>query len=193
MAIAEINPRRARTATGVALGVSFVATVFLANWAISTFGAVPVGFGLVAPAGVYFAGLAFTLRDLLQEVAGARSVIVGVVLGATLSGVISPAFAIASATAFLFSELADFAVYTPLRRRRWLTAVIASNIVGLVVDSILFLWLAFGSLTYLSGQVVGKAWMTGLAIVVLALARRFWASSDGRLARLLAPSTAEPA
>ncbi len=193
MAIAELNRTRAHTATGVALGLGYVATVFLANWAIGTFGTVPVGFGLMAPAGVYFAGLAFTLRDLLQEVAGTRAVIVGIVLGAAFSAVISPAFAIASATAFLFSELADFAVYTPLRRRRWLTAVIASNLVGLVVDSILFLWLAFGSLTYLTGQVVGKAWMTALAVVALALARRVWASSDGRLVRLLAPSTADPA
>lgn len=187
MAIAELNRTRARTATGIALGVGYVATIFLANWAISTFGTVPVGFGLMAPAGVYFAGLAFTLRDLLQEVAGKRAVIVSILMGAALSALVSPAFAIASASAFLFSELADFAVYTPLRRRRWLTAVIASNIVGLVVDSVLFLWLAFGSLTYLTGQVVGKAWMTALAIALLAVARQTWAS-DRRLAGFLARS-----
>ena len=45
----------------------YIATIFAANWAIATFGVVPVGFGLMAPAGVYFAGLAFTLRDLTQE------------------------------------------------------------------------------------------------------------------------------
>ena len=193
MATAEASRTRIRSLTSIGLGVAFVATIFLANWAISTFGTVPVGFGLAAPAGVYFAGLAFTLRDLLHESAGPRAVFIAILIGAALSAIVSPAFAIASATAFLFSELADFAVYTPLRRRRWLTAVIASNLVGLVVDSILFLWLAFGSLTYLTGQVVGKAWMTALAVVVLALARRVWASSDGRLARLLAPSTADPA
>ncbi|MBU4213584.1 MAG: VUT family protein [Actinobacteria bacterium] len=93
----------------------------------------------------------------------------------------SPNFAVASATAFLFSEFADIAVYTPLRRRRWLTAVVASNTVGLVVDSLLFLWLAFGSLTYLSGQVVGKAWMTALAVALMAVARRIWKPSEQRL------------
>jgi uncharacterized PurR-regulated membrane protein YhhQ (DUF165 family) len=46
---------------------------------------------------------------------------------------------VASAVAFLFSELADFVVYQPLRERRWLLAVFASNVVGLVIDSILFL------------------------------------------------------
>jgi hypothetical protein len=35
-----------------------------------------------------------------------------------------------------------------------------------------FLWLAFGSLEFLVGQVVGKAWMVGLALPVIALLRR---------------------
>ena len=52
--------------------VLYVATIFAANWAIAAFGVVPVGFGLMAPAGVYFAGLAFTFRDLTQEKLGRR-------------------------------------------------------------------------------------------------------------------------
>ena len=66
----------------------------------------------------------------------------------------------------LFSELADFAVYTPLQVG-WLRAVVASNIVGAVVDSALFLWLAFGTLDFITGQVVGKLYMTAAAIVVI--------------------------
>lgn len=147
--------------------VAYIATIFAANWAIQTFGVVPVGFGLMAPAGVYFVGLAFTFRDLAHEEVGRRWIVVAIVVGAGLSALVSPQFALASGTAFLLSELADFAVYTPLRERGWLRAVAASNAVGLVVDSALFLWLAFGSLAFLPGQIVGKAWMTGLAIVVL--------------------------
>jgi hypothetical protein len=45
-----------------------------------------------------------------------------------------------------------------------ITAVVASSVVGLIVDSIVFLYLAFGSLDYLLGQVVGKSWMVVLAI-----------------------------
>lgn len=150
----------------------FIVTVFAANWAIATFGLVPVGFGLVAPAGVYFAGLAFTLRDLTQDRLGRRAVVVAIIVGAWLSAAVSPKFALASGVAFLVSELADFAIYTPLRLRGWLRAVAASNLVGSVVDSALFLWLAFGSIGYLPGQVVGKLWMTALAVVVLASARR---------------------
>lgn len=151
----------------------YIATIVAANWAIQTFGFVPVGFGLVAPAGVYFVGLAFTFRDLGQEAVGRRPILLAIVIGAALSAIVSPAFALASGTAFLFSELADFAVYTPLRRRGWLLAVAASNAVGLVVDSALFLILAFGSLEFLAGQIVGKAWMTALAVAVLATWRRW--------------------
>lgn len=146
---------------------AYIVTIFAANWAIQTFGVVPVGFGLMAPAGVYFVGLAFTFRDLAQESVGRRWIVGAILIGAGLSAIVSPAFALASGVAFLASELADFAIYTPLRERGWLRAVALSNAVGLVVDSALFLWLAFGSLEFLPGQIVGKAWMTLLAIVVL--------------------------
>jgi uncharacterized PurR-regulated membrane protein YhhQ (DUF165 family) len=147
--------------------VAYIATIFLANWAITTFGLVPVGFGLLAPAGVYFAGLAFTFRDLTQDALGRRWTYFAIVVGAALSGLISGPLALASGTAFLVSETADLLVYTPLRERRWLTAVTASNVAGLIVDSALFLWLAFGSLEFLYGQIVGKMWVTGLAVIVL--------------------------
>jgi queuosine precursor transporter len=152
--------------------VAYVLTIVAANWAIATFGLVPVGFGLVAPAGVYVAGLAFTLRDLCQESLGRWATVAAIVLGAGVSALASPQLALASGTAFLISELLDLAVYTPLRRRRWLLAVGLSNAVGLVADSILFLLLAFGSLDFLAGQIVGKTWMTLLAVALLHLGRR---------------------
>lgn len=150
----------------------YVATIFGANWAIQTFGLVPVGFGLLAPAGVYFAGLAFTLRDLTQDTLGRRATLLAIVVGAGLSAFVSPQFALASGGTFLLSELLDFAVYTPLRERRWLLAVGASNVVGLTVDSALFLGLAFGSLDFLAGQLVGKGLMTAIAVLALWLWRR---------------------
>ena len=147
--------------------IAYVATIFAANWAITTFGLVPVGFGLMAPAGVYFAGLAFTFRDLTQDALGRRWTYFAIVVGAALSGLISGPLALASGVAFLVSESLDLLVYTPLRARRWLVAVAASNVVGLAVDSALFLWLAFGSLDFLLGQIVGKAWVTAIAVAVL--------------------------
>lgn len=159
---------------GLVVAALYVATVYAANWAISHIGFVPVGFGLLAPAGVYFAGLAFTLRDLTHEALGRRAVLVAIFVGACLSALIDPFLGIASGTAFLVSELADFAVYTPLRERTWLGAVALSNTVGLTLDSALFLLLAFGSLQFLPGQIVGKLWMTALAVVVLWGGRYAW-------------------
>jgi uncharacterized PurR-regulated membrane protein YhhQ (DUF165 family) len=162
-----------RVALGAITTVLYVGTVVMANWAVERFGVVPVGFGLMAPAAVYFVGLAFTLRDLVHEWLGRRVVVAAIMLGGAVSALVSPRLALASAVAFLASELADFAIYTPLRERHWLRAVVASNAVGIVVDSALFLWLAFGSFQFLSGQVVGKAWMTVAAVVVLSLVRRY--------------------
>jgi uncharacterized PurR-regulated membrane protein YhhQ (DUF165 family) len=155
--------------------VGYIATIFLANLSLQYLGwcqaggpcVLPVGPGLWAPSGVIWAGLAFTLRDLVQEELGRWWTVAAIVIGAALSAFVSPQFAIASGVAFLCSELADFAVYTPLRRRNWLAAVALSNTVGLVADSILFLMLAFGSLDFLAGQIVGKLWMTVLAVALL--------------------------
>lgn len=145
---------------GLACAALYILTIYLANWAITEWGIVSVGFGLVAPAGVYFAGLAFTLRDAVHEALGRTSVLACIGLGAIASWQVSSAFAIASATAFLVSELADMAVYTPLRERRPALALLSSNVVGAMVDSLIFLWLAFHSLQFFWGQVVGKTWVT---------------------------------
>lgn len=150
----------------------YVATIFAANFAIATFGIVPVGFGLMAPAGVYFAGAAFVLRDLTQESLGRLPVVGAILLGALLSLLVSPQFALASGAAFLVSEFADFGVYTPLRNRAFVSAASASNVVGATLDSALFLWLAFGSLEFFAGQVVGKLWITLACVPLLWLARR---------------------
>lgn len=159
-----------RKQIGSATLLAYVGTVIAANWAVHHYGIVPVGFGLLAPAGVYFVGLAFTLRDITQETLGRAAVLAAIAAGALASYFVSDGkLAVASAVAFGFSELADFAVYTPLRERGWLRAVVLSNVVGLAVDSVLFLWIAFGSLAFLQGQLVGKALMTGAAVAVLAV------------------------
>lgn len=150
----------------------YVGTVFASNAAIELFGIVPVGFGLMAPAAVYFVGLAFTLRDLAHEALGRGAVVAAIGVGAALSALVNPALGLASGVAFLASEMADLAVFEPMRQRGWLKAVAASNAVGLVVDSAIFLWLAFGSFEFLAGQVVGKAWMTVLAVVAMWFVRR---------------------
>jgi uncharacterized PurR-regulated membrane protein YhhQ (DUF165 family) len=137
----------------------------------------------MAPSGVTMIGIALVLRDLVQRRLGTGVAAAAIIAGAGLSALVAPpALVIASAAAFLLSELADLAVYTPLARRRLVFAVVASGLVGLVIDSIVFLWLAFGSLDFLAGQVVGKAWMVMLSVPFVAWLRR----RDARLG--LAPA-----
>ncbi|HEX5213551.1 MAG TPA: VUT family protein [Pseudolabrys sp.] len=160
----------------------FCATIPLANWMIGHVGSVcaasgpcliPVAPGLMAPSGVLMIGIALVLRDLVQRRLGVEFGIGAIVAGAAISAGLAPrSLVIASAAAFLLSEFADFAVYTPLARRRLVLAVLASSLVGLVIDSVVFLWLAFGSLDFLAGQVVGKLWMVLLAMPFVAYLRR---------------------
>jgi len=160
------------TTKTLALALAFAGTVLAANAALETWGIVAVGFGLTAPAGVFFAGIAFTLRDGLHEVGGRTWVLGAIAVGGALSYFIDPVFALASATAFTVSELVDYSIYAPLRRRSWLPAITVSNIGGLTVDSVLFLWIAFGSLDFIEGQLLGKAYMTLVFVIPLWIYRR---------------------
>lgn len=146
---------------------TYIGSIIAANYLISTYGLVSVGWGLMAPAGVFAAGVAFTARDIVQRTIGRRAVLAAIAVGAGVSWWISPAFAVASAVAFTASETLDMVVFTPLERKNLLAAVIASNTVGIVVDSVLFLSVAFGSLAFLDGQLVGKAYMTLAALPLI--------------------------
>ncbi|PZO02127.1 MAG: beta-carotene 15,15'-monooxygenase [Hyphomicrobiales bacterium] len=173
---------RQRRTEGLVALVLFTLTIPAANWLIGNAGTVcvpggpclvPVWPGIKAPSGVLMIGLALVLRDIVQRRLGAKAGLGAIVIGAVISGFLAPpAIVVASVAAFLLSELADFAVYTPLQKRRFVTAVVASSLIGLVVDSIVFLQLAFGSLDFLSGQIIGKAWMVLLALPLMHLLRR---------------------
>jgi uncharacterized PurR-regulated membrane protein YhhQ (DUF165 family) len=161
----------------------FALTVPAANWLIGNAGTecipngpclVPVGFGLMAPSGVLMVGAALVLRDIVHERLGPLWALGAILIGGVLSAFLAaPSLVLASTAAFLLAELADFAVYAPLRRRNLGAAVLASGLAGAVIDSAVFLWLAFGSLAFIEGQVVGKLWMSlAAALVLFALRRR---------------------
>ena len=150
-----------------ALAAAYIGSILAATWAVDAIGVVPVGFGFMAPAAVYFVGLTLVLRDLLQRRVGKPATFALIGVGAALSALISPALALASGLAFLVSESVDFGVFTLAERFGFLRAVVASNAVALVVDSLIFLSLAFGSLAFLPGQIIGKAVATLVAVLVL--------------------------
>jgi uncharacterized PurR-regulated membrane protein YhhQ (DUF165 family) len=171
-----------RRAEGIVFLLLFGLTIPAANWLIGHVGTVcaprgpclvPVAPGLMAPSGVIMIGAALVLRDLVQRRLGVGVSAGAILVGSAASALLAPpTLVLASATAFLLSELADLAVYTPLARRRLIAAVVASSLCGLVVDSVVFLWLAFGSLEFLLGQIVGKSWMVLLSIPLVTWLRR---------------------
>lgn len=164
------------------LVAAFAATVPAANWLIGNFGTVcvpggpcllPVGFGLTAPSGVLLVGAGLVLRDMVHEAGGARAAVLAIAIGGLLAWFVAPpALVAASVIAFILAELADLIVYAPLREKRLGLAVVASGAAGAVVDSAVFLTLAFGSLDFMAGQVVGKLWMSLLAFAFIAYRRR---------------------
>lgn len=148
----------------------YVGSIVVAAYLVTRYGTVPVGLGLYAPAGAYVIGVTMVVRDLMQDQLGPKWTYLAILIGTGLSAAISPAIAVASAIAFLGSESLDMLVYTPLRvRGRIVTAILASNFVGTIVDSVLFLLIAFGSLEFLAGQVWAKLVSTVLAALVVGL------------------------
>jgi len=156
--------------------IAYVGSVVLANVVTTRYGLVPVGFGLMATAGTYLAGLSLGLRDLTQEAIGRVGVLVLIGVAAVLSYLLAdPFIATASLCAFLLAELADMGVYEPLRKHRLLLAVVLSNTVGAVVDTVVFLWVAPFPLTgeAFTAQIVAKVlWATLLPVLLFAAVRR---------------------
>ncbi|MDW9709532.1 VUT family protein [Sinorhizobium meliloti] len=180
-----MNIRNRKWIEGAVFLTGFAACIPLANFMIGHIGTVcvpdgpcliPVGPGLTAPSGVLLVGLALVLRDLVQRRLGLMWAIGAIIVGAFLSTTFTaPSLAVASASAFLTSELADLLVFTPLQKKGLVRAAFVSSVVGLIVDSVMFLWLAFGSLDFLAGQVFGK-----LIMVVAALPVLFWIRNRDR-------------
>lgn len=150
----------ARRIVGASALVAYVALIVLANWLIGHYGFIPVGFGLLAPAGTYAAGAVFVARDVVQVAYGRWAPLPLIAAGALLSWLVSPSFALASAVAFGLGELTDWAIFTPLfERKRYATSFVLANSVAALVDTLIFLQLAFGSTAHWQGTVVGKLWM----------------------------------
>lgn len=161
---------------GIAALAGFIACIFLANYAITHWGTVPFPggphtvtiLGLTGPSGVLVVGLSFTLRDVAQMALGRWWILAAILVGAALSFLVAPSLAFASGVAFLFGEGCDWAVYTPLAERgQWTAGLVLSNTVGSAIDTLLFLWLAFGSLHFFGGQFALKALMTVPAVLIL--------------------------
>ena len=92
-------------------------------------------------------GLDLTLRDVMHEHINKWQMLGVVLAGGAITWVSNPSaqmIAIASATAFTASAIADWGVYSMLKGKSWMTRANGSNVVGAAVDSVIFPTLAFG-------------------------------------------------
>lgn len=159
-----------KRALALAASATFIGLVVASNWLTAEYGLV-AGF---VTAGTFTAGLVLAARDAVRETAGIGASLACVAAGVAISAVMAtPQLAIASGAAFALSELADTAVYEPLRKRSRLRALAWSNLAGSVIDSVLFLTLAgFPLWPAVLGQ-IGVKWAmaVGLPLLVAGVAR----------------------
>lgn len=154
----------------------YLATVPVANWFINNVGTqsfpngphtIPVGFGYSAPSGVLLIGVGLALRDLVQRLAGRTVMLIAMVVGTILSYIVNPVLATASAIAFICGELFDFFVFSSIKKKNLYAAICLSGIAGAIVDTFVFLPIAFGSTAFWQGQIIGKTLVAGVAALVV--------------------------
>lgn len=112
--------------------------------------------------GAFTYPFAFLINDLTNRfygpAAARRVVYAGFFAGVFVSWILAtPRLAIASSLAFLFGQLLDIVVFTPLRRKTWWKAPLAAALVGSALDTIVFFALAFSSSFAFIDQMTGYA------------------------------------
>lgn len=169
--------------------IGYLLTIPAANWMIQNIGTqsfpdgphtIPVGFGYNAPSGVLLIGVALALRDYVQEKAGRNQTLIAIAIGIGFSYIVNPAVATASAVAFGISEVVDLAIYSRIRRHNKPIAIATSGIVGGIIDSLIFLQIAFGSTMFWQGQIIGKT----LVAIAAALTFKVYRDLSQRLSSI---------
>lgn len=163
----------------ITLALTYVGLAVIANWLASRYVWHVPFTPYLAPAGVFAIGLILVLRDWIQQVTSLRFTLALVPIGGGLSyaiGVLAgygalQKIALASLAAFIVSESVEAAVFTPIRKRSLALGVALSGTVGNVIDSALFLWIAFGSEAFFAGNFAGKLEMIAVGTVLTSLRR----------------------
>jgi queuosine precursor transporter len=147
---------------------TYVASIIMVNWLFApaqlvqgiTFWSTPFGDLFLANLVV---GFVFVLRDYAQREIGHRVLLATLVAGIITYFMVDPGIAMASVTAFVLSEMADWAIYS-FTRRPLQSRILISSLVAVPLDTLAFQYLA-GYLTpaAFTTEVLSKA--LGVAIV----------------------------
>ncbi|MBX2835444.1 MAG: queuosine precursor transporter [Gammaproteobacteria bacterium] len=120
--------------------------------------------------GAFTFPFAFLITDLTNRYWGAgdarKVVFVGFAVGVLASFYLAePRIALASGVAFITAQLVDVSVFDKLRNTQWWIAPFASSVIGTILDTWLFFFLAFAG----TGA-VWYGWAVGDLLVKLAVA-----------------------
>jgi queuosine precursor transporter len=151
--------------------------IVVANVVTSHFDQIPAGLGLLVPAGTYAAGITFGLRDSISDYGGRLLVVLSIATASVLSFVVAdPAIAWASLAAFAVAEGADFLIYERMRSAGYvILAVVASNTIGSLIDTTVFLGLApwpWSTAAFIGQLLVKAVWCTLIYLVLRKLLKR---------------------
>ncbi len=148
----------------------YIALIVAVNWGFTVVPLVKMPGGEMWPPMSLVVGFIFVVRDFAQREIGHR-VLIAMLIGAALSYVMaSPYVAIASAAAFLVSELADWLVYT-VTKRPLSQRILFSSLIGTPIDSVVFLY-GIGHLTVSGVAAMTASKLVGALIVWWMIRRR---------------------
>lgn len=150
--------------------VLYVGLIVLVNWGFTVVPLVDLPGGEKWPPMSLVVGFIFVARDFAQREIGHR-VIIAMLIAAALSYVMADPFvAVASLSAFLISEFADWAVYS-FTGRNFSQRVLISSAVGTPLDSIVFL-AVIGHLSVIGVVAMTASKMLGALLVWWMMRRR---------------------
>ena len=116
----------------------YVVLIVLVNWGFTVVPLVELPGGEMWPPMSLVVGLIFVARDFAQREIGHRVIIAMLAAAAASYFMANPFVAVASLSAFLISEFADWAVYS-FTRRPFSQRILLSSLIGTPLDSIAFL------------------------------------------------------
>lgn len=148
----------------------YIALIVAVNWLFTVLPLVDIPGGEKWPPASLMVGLIFVARDFAQREIG-HWVIIAMLLAGGLSYVMAdPYVAVASVTAFLVSEFADWAVYT-FTGRPFAQRILLSSAFGTPLDSAVFL-LMIGHFSAIGVFAMTVSKMLGALVVWWAIRRR---------------------
>lgn len=148
----------------------YIVLIVAVNYGFSVSPLVALPDGTLWPPISLLVGFVFVARDFAQREIGHR-VLLAMLAGAAISYVMtSPMIAVASAAAFLVSELADWAVYS-FTRRPLSQRILYSSALGAPIDSFVFL-AGVGILSTAGVAAMTASKMAGALIVWWLIRRR---------------------